>query len=105
MCFVVIPLYHIFEVTSLFIGSYHFNTYTAQPQLDKKHPVSRRQKFACHAGKAQLCQSAAGFVGDKFVRGQGELFRTLRFFHLSDHDELHRQHQGRTGQAVHLRSF
>lgn len=27
MCFVVIPLYHIFEVTSLFIGSFHFNTY------------------------------------------------------------------------------
>ena len=30
MCFVVIPLYHIFEVTSLFIGSYHFNTYNNQ---------------------------------------------------------------------------
>jgi hypothetical protein len=37
MCFVVIPLYHIFEVTSLFIGSYHFNTYKIEknaPGLD-----------------------------------------------------------------------
>lgn len=57
--------------------------------LGQKRAVFGRPQQPCDAGKAQLCQPPAGAFRDEPLRGQRQLYGTLRVLNLSDHDELH----------------
>mgnify|MGYP002224460057 CR=1 FL=1 len=55
----------------------------------KKHPVSGGPQQPCHAGKAQLCEPAAGLVRYKPLRRKRQLYGALCVFHLSNHVQCH----------------